>query len=87
MASTPEEFDTTKNDGGVALRCFGYTVAISGVLMVLILIAMNMFVPGFIVAAVLCGMAESRGRCGVSHIGELTKETKIGLRKHDTYGG
>ncbi len=50
---------------------FGRWAAVAGCSIVLISILMELYFVGYIVAALLCGMAESRGRCGMSHIGMI----------------
>ncbi|MYD44878.1 MAG: hypothetical protein F4W92_00780 [Gammaproteobacteria bacterium] len=42
-----------------------------GTVLVLIMLMLDLYFVGLLVAALMCGMAESHGRCGISHIGML----------------
>ena len=71
MALTSGDVGTFNGCDGNNLRRFGYIVAGLGTVLTLILVTLSWYFAGFLVASVLCGMAESRGRCGVSHIGMI----------------
>lgn len=50
---------------------FGRIFATVGFAIVFVLLLLDMYFLGMCMAAFLCGMAESQGRCGVSHIGMI----------------
>lgn len=59
---------------------FGRISALLGAAFVLAFIALELYFLGMLLAAMMCGMAESRGRCGVSHIGMLAPLKSLNSR-------
>lgn len=55
----------------LTLLRFGRIVSLFGLAIIIVMLCLNRYTIAVLVASVLCGMAESRGRCGVSHIGML----------------
>ncbi|MCY3627459.1 MAG: hypothetical protein OXG88_07460 [Gammaproteobacteria bacterium] len=64
-------------DDQYPLRTFGYIFACTGLVLVIVFAVMNFYMAGLCVAAVLCGIAESQGRYGISHIGMIAPMKSI----------
>ncbi|MDE0092910.1 MAG: hypothetical protein OXO49_00155 [Gammaproteobacteria bacterium] len=79
MVNITEDMCRNGSADRVALHTFGYVFIGTSFVAMLVLVSLDMYLAGLIVASVLCGMAESRGRCGMSHIGTIAPMKSLDL--------